>query len=513
MKRLTLSVLIVLLLALSRLTTVDSLFRIDEDSKITTYYHGIRHTEIIGTIDYNDTESRQKINYMGANPTNFEDLNLVVGDNYLDYGWGMGDLATIITNVNNRYDNYTVIGGVNGDFYNMSTGMPIEAYVRNFEVLSQGIGVNRTVVGFKDDGTVVFGRPTWDGYEAIVFNDQHQIKHRFDLEGINTYPEGANGVTAFFHNAGHDVATGHPILVLSAMEIKHDDYGKTYFGKGMLNLETSGTVSLDPYDIALVGPTLNHDDLITVTDTVVIQAKMGGAFEGVRFAIGAWETLVKDGVVTEEHTYGAGPDVRHPRTAIGVKADGTVFFVTVDGRDYINGYRGVTAYELSELMFHFGAVDAYNLDGGGSTTMVVRDETDQYIYLNTPSDGQPRRVTNGLFFVEGQHEDPPVTLPWPDTRTPLDAPSGFAMENGILTFGGVPHATAYDIEVNGEVYTTLNPSYQLALAPGLHTIRVRAKGDYTDYQDSAFSPLILHMVYTDGVQDIVDWLKQQATKK
>jgi hypothetical protein len=263
----------------------------------------------------------------------------------------------------------------------------------------------------------------------------------------------------------------------------------------------------------LVGTTLNDDQLITAGDTVVVQAKMGGAFEGVRFAVGAWETLVKDGVVTEEHTYGAGPDVRHPRTAIGVKGDGTVFFVTVDGRDYVNGYRGVTAYELSEIMYHFGAVDAYNLDGGGSTTMVVRNDSDEYIYLNTPSDGQPRRVTNGLFFVEGRHEDPPVTLPWPDTRVVLDTPSGFTLDDGVLSFDQVSDATGYEIEIDGNVISTLNPSFQLNLLPGLHTIRVKAKGDYTDYKDSAYSEAILHMVYTDPMTDVIEWLKQQAQRE
>jgi hypothetical protein len=145
--------------------------------------------------------------------------------------------------------------------------------------------------------------------------------------------------------------------------------------------------------------------------------------------------------------------------------------------------------------------------------MVVRNDSDEYIYLNTPSDGQPRRVTNGLFFVEGRHEDPPVTLPWPDTRVVLDTPSGFTLDDGVLSFDQVSDATGYEIEIDGNVISTLNPSFQLNLLPGLHTIRVKAKGDYTDYKDSAYSEAILHMVYTEPMTDVIEWLKQQAQRE
>lgn len=62
----------------------------------------------------------------------------------------------------------------------------------------------------------------------------------------------------------------------------------------------------------------------------------------------------------------------HPRTAAGVTADGKIILMTVDGRNAGHSL-GVTTPELGELMRQFGAADAINLDGGGSTTLVFAD--------------------------------------------------------------------------------------------------------------------------------------------
>ena len=63
----------------------------------------------------------------------------------------------------------------------------------------------------------------------------------------------------------------------------------------------------------------------------------------------------------------------HPRTAIGKKADGTLFFVTISAAKP-GVRRGVMLHKLAKLFVEWGATDAVNLDGGGSTMMVIRNE-------------------------------------------------------------------------------------------------------------------------------------------
>src|SRR6185503_5497574 len=81
---------------------------------------------------------------------------------------------------------------------------------------------------------------------------------------------------------------------------------------------------------------------------------------------------------------------RQPRTLAGVRADGTLLLVTVDGR--LPGWSvGMTLPEAARLMRSLGAREAMNLDGGGSSTMVVRGEV-----VNRPSDRTGERpVSDG----------------------------------------------------------------------------------------------------------------------
>ncbi len=486
-------------------TSAGTIFRFDYDQRVTEYYHNaLRHTHIIGEINYNGTVTSQKVNYLSGNPTTSDNLHVIVGDNYLDHGWGRGTLETQKDNIHERYQDYEVLGGVNGDFYG-TNGIPIEAYVRDFEVLSMGLGVNRTVVGFKDNGEVVFGRPGFEGYETIVFDEDGNIKHRMPIEGINTMPATEGGLTVFFENHEQTIPEGPNKVVIGATNSKFDDYDRTFFSKGHMVDETSDAIDVNLQRFILVGDSLNADGLFTATDTVIVQQRMSGDFEDVRFAVGAWEQLVKDGVTTEYHSEGAGPNFRHPRTAIGVKEDGTVFFLTVDGRDFSNGFHGVTAYELSEIMAHFGAVDAYNLDGGGSTAMLLMDHDGDYHYKNTPSDGQPRAVTNGLFFVRGAHDPAPAELPYPDTRQTLPTPENVRItEDEAIVFDAVDNASGYEIEINGIRYFNEQNSVSLPLSPGENQIRIRASGDTVDYKNSDFTQTISYTFYNEPMRDILE---------
>ena len=71
----------------------------------------------------------------------------------------------------------------------------------------------------------------------------------------------------------------------------------------------------------------------------------------------------------------------NPRTAIGIKADGTYLFVVADGRT--DESEGLSLYELADFMKELGAVTAYNLDGGGSSTMVFNG-----VVINNPTGGR-----------------------------------------------------------------------------------------------------------------------------
>ena len=117
---------------------------------------------------------------------------------------------------------------------------------------------------------------------------------------------------------------------------------------------------------------------------------IGAAAGGVALedAVNAWSFAMfgKDGARPNS----GGP--RHPRTAVGFDASGRwLYLVVVDGRQ--PGYSvGMTARELTDLMVRLGATSALNLDGGGSSILLVAQHDGSLQIVNKPSGGSPRPV-------------------------------------------------------------------------------------------------------------------------
>ncbi|MBQ8387895.1 MAG: phosphodiester glycosidase family protein [Clostridia bacterium] len=88
---------------------------------------------------------------------------------------------------------------------------------------------------------------------------------------------------------------------------------------------------------------------------------------------------------------------RAPRTVVGIKPDGTVVLCVVDGRQPELS-NGATLADMAELMASLGCRDAINLDGGGSSTFVLCEDG-KIDVKNSPSDGTPRPVANGLMVI------------------------------------------------------------------------------------------------------------------
>jgi exopolysaccharide biosynthesis protein len=114
------------------------------------------------------------------------------------------------------------------------------------------------------------------------------------------------------------------------------------------------------------------------------------------FIIGGGPRLLAEGrpVPSEASAYPEGfYATRHPRTAAGVCADGTIILAVVDGRQPKIGV-GMSIDELAALMGELGCVEAINMDGGGSSTMVVKGRV-----VNSPSDAAGERAVSDALLV------------------------------------------------------------------------------------------------------------------
>ena len=114
------------------------------------------------------------------------------------------------------------------------------------------------------------------------------------------------------------------------------------------------------------------------------------------FIIGCGPRLVANGrvnVTVDEEDFPADIRIgRAPRSAVGITKDGRYLLAVVDGRQ--SHSVGLTLTDWARLLVKFGAQDALNLDGGGSSDLVVNGEVQ-----NSPSDGQERLVGDALVLV------------------------------------------------------------------------------------------------------------------
>lgn len=108
-------------------------------------------------------------------------------------------------------------------------------------------------------------------------------------------------------------------------------------------------------------------------------------------AIGGHPLLLRDGEIMVPREFAI-----HPRSAVGFNRDKTrSWWVVVDGRSRLS--RGVSLHDMAKIMRDFGASDALNLDGGGSSTLLARPPgSDRALVQNVSSDGRERNIPNGL---------------------------------------------------------------------------------------------------------------------
>jgi exopolysaccharide biosynthesis protein len=104
-------------------------------------------------------------------------------------------------------------------------------------------------------------------------------------------------------------------------------------------------------------------------------------------------------------TSGDGGWGRGPRTAVGQKADGTVIFVVIDGRQAHSV--GATLKEVQDLLLEEGCVNAGFLDGGASSEMVVNGEL-----ITKPSSRYGERRLPSAFLVFDQPENVKANRVW-----------------------------------------------------------------------------------------------------
>ena len=179
-------------------------------------------------------------------------------------------------------------------------------------------------------------------------------------------------VIAAINGAGYNMSTGEPggLLVMGGVEY-HEPNGNGFFG-----ILDDGT--------AVIGTTAEYYGIYS-----------GRVMEGIA---GFGTVLIKDGEIVVSHS-DSYTSSRASRTAVGITKTGKVVFMVLDGRQEPVSCGG-SMQEIAQIMQEAGCVHAINLDGGGSTTYVAKQEgEDELSLVSSPSDGFERSVATSLIMV------------------------------------------------------------------------------------------------------------------
>ncbi|MBU0560873.1 MAG: phosphodiester glycosidase family protein, partial [Bacteroidetes bacterium] len=296
--------------------------------------------------------------------------------------------GTVRTQLNSKIrEGHTAIGAINGDFYSAT---PINSQVINGELIKQ-----------EDAGHY------WATFNLDINNNPAITTNRFssfviaggskfEIKGINQ-ARNSNWMVLYNSYYGTSTSTGTGVkeLVISPT----DEWLVNDTMKFVVESIGSGNAVLNKNKAVLSGEG-SASDFITQNihfgDTISLYMGLTNALPKLKQLIGGFPRIVKDGgnyaidgYREEGGTSTFHTDI-HPRSAIGFSADSTkLFFVTIDGRQASS--RGMNLIELADFMIYIGVEHGMNLDGGGSTTLIVRDDVE-----NSPSDGSERRVHNSL---------------------------------------------------------------------------------------------------------------------
>ena len=311
-------------------------------------------------------------------------------------------LSTVM-NIAKDYEAETgrkVMLAVNGDFF-YGTGANVDSYVNNGIVITKGNMTNKNCIGFDNNGKVAIGRMTETDTRLVIYDKNGQSQF-FKIDKFNQQPSA--GEIAVYNTAGTYTVTNAGAMIvktdssnLTSYPLWGTDYTMTATG-----VQETKTFTLKSGQYAVVYTSAHNDTFAkhVLGEKVDLVEVPAGNFAGCTWVVGGYDALVNNYTVnTNCHTDNDG-SANAPRTFIGIKADGTTFVCVVDGRG-AGGSTGITVNKEAQLAGVLGAQYALELDGGGSSTMVVRIN-DTLTLRNTPSDGSGsmRRVSNAVLLVE-----------------------------------------------------------------------------------------------------------------
>lgn len=383
-----------------------------------------------------------------------------------------GTTLQIAQNYEATHPGYTVIAGVNGDFfanrgfttsggkvYSSATNEPLNTWIADGDAFKSVVMANpdHVVLGFSEDrsyqyhiGTIygknyeiIYNDNIYDGTGAVrgenvpTFTDTPIFNINNTKKEANVYfqtKEVKDDAVNIFWEGNYDNidVSGYTVWkgYVDRFSIPQDGFNKTFIGRHPSDSSQHAmTYGYDYTHYYLRGRLLEEVEIDTISTvdenyfyvvtkddavtsqfvkaaTIKVQYELTGNWAGVTSTMGVLFPFLINGKRTayvsvkgDQHNNNYLNDNK-PKPAIGFKADGTcVFFFMGPGPLSKSSQGGPSSIEMVEVMEKMGIVDAFCLDGGGSASIVYRNDKGKLEELNSPTDGQTRSVANAILMV------------------------------------------------------------------------------------------------------------------
>ncbi len=384
-----------------------------------------------------------------------------------------------------NYAGHTVVAAINGDFYSGSN--PTNIQILKGEILTNPI--NREAIGFDLNNKPIIEIFNYSGKVIIDTNVN-------PINGTNK-TRGTDQLILYNYYFGSSTNTN-----IYGTEISVQPIDTWYVNDTVRTIVTNkvigqGNMVIPQGQVVLSGHGTSKaflDNFVQIGDTIKILNTLIPGIPKIKEMVGGSERIIQNGI-----NLNRWPE-RHPRTAVGFNQDTSkIYLVTVDGRQSISA--GMTLGELGDFFLQIGTTDAINLDGGGSTTMIVRGEI-----VNSPSDGGGERtVANALLlvtstpqgslnqikmtpeFIKLYHNQTtqfkvrgwdeyfnPVVLDTSKLQFSLSSNFGIITKSGLFTAGNEPDTGYVFVEYEGYKDTSL------VIVKGIEKIILTPKNAITD---------------------------------
>ncbi len=351
-----------------------------EEAKHQIIRSGVEHEQILRFTD----KGWYNVNILRADLDDpYVSLDLLFNKDGIGNRKKLSDLA----NQNNE-----VAGGINGDFFNTQGAASLGPMLHQGELLTTPFYLPSQMAVFNMTEKELPFINYWSLPDITVENRENRAV--LTIHAMNKETESGDIAVVYTPAWGEYTPPVSPKLS-AAVQMSISD------GKVQSVSPAESTGNPIPSDGYVVFATGSYGEYIVNSfknrDEVTFDIQSDIDYEELALAFGGGALLVENGVVRE--TFSHEITGSHPRSALGIaRNEDEVLLVTVDGRTA--SFPGVTQKELAQIMLDLGAYTAINLDGGGSTDMILKQlGQDNLQVVNHLSDGRERNITNGIGII------------------------------------------------------------------------------------------------------------------